>query len=158
MDLQRAKSRVRGDVPSQCRSSAGLGCWRERWSVTARPAPDSANTALRNASFRAYADHMIVAEYQAALARLIAHSNERGTAIMCAERLPWHCHRHLISDSLVARGVTVLHIVSEAPPRAHAMSPLARVEGAALVYDRGSVPELDLDGQAPARVKRRSTS
>jgi uncharacterized protein (DUF488 family) len=123
-----------------------------------RPAPDSANTALRNASFRAYADHMMGAEYQAALARLIAHANERGTAIMCAERLPWHCHRHLISDSLVARGVAVLHIVSEAPPRAHAMSPLARVEGAALVYDRGSVPALDLDAQAPARGKRKSTS
>ena len=102
-----------------------------------RPAPDSANTALRNASFRAYADHMMGAEYQAALARLIAHSNERGTAIMCAERLPWHCHRHLISDSLVARGVTVLHIVSEAPPRAQRPDNSWMMHGVPLRSQRG---------------------
>lgn len=111
-----------------------------------RPTPDSPNTALRNASFRAYADHMMRPAYRAALARLIADADDRATAIMCAERLPWRCHRYLISDTLVARDVKVLHIVADAAPRPHALSPLARVEGDVLIYDRGSEPELDLPG------------
>lgn len=109
-----------------------------------RPSRDSPNIALRNASFRAYADHMMGPAYQAALEQLIAGARDHATAIMCAERLPWHCHRYLISDTLVVRDVTVLHLVSEAASRSHALSPLARVEGGVLIYDRGDEPELDL--------------
>lgn len=112
-----------------------------------RPAPDSPNVALRNASFRAYADHMTRPAFQAALERLIAAASGERTAIMCAERLPWRCHRYLISDSLVARGVPVHHIVSEAAPQPHALSRLARVCGDRLIYDAGEQPDLDLEGQ-----------
>lgn len=110
-----------------------------------RPTPDSPNTALHNASFRAYADHMMRPAYRAALERLITLCAERSTAIMCAERLPWQCHRYLVSDSLVAREIAVLHIVSDAAPRSHRLNPLARVDGNVVVYDKGAQPDLDLE-------------
>lgn len=110
-----------------------------------RPLPDSPHTALRSASFRAYADHMMRPPCQTAIDRLIAGGREHASAIMCAERLPWRCHRYLISDTLVARGIAVFHIVSEAAPRPHALSPLARVAGEVLIYDRGDEPEPELD-------------
>lgn len=115
-----------------------------------RPTADSPNVALRNASFRAYADHMMRPAYQAALENLIAGARERSTAIMCAERLPWRCHRYLIADSLVTHGVAVRHIISEDAPRAHALNPIARRSGAVLVYDRETQPELGLEEDAAA--------
>jgi uncharacterized protein (DUF488 family) len=73
--------------------------------------PDSPHTAWRVAAFRGYADYMETPEFQAALNRL-AHRAERETvAILCAEAVPWRCHRRLISDALVARGTSVLHIL-----------------------------------------------
>jgi uncharacterized protein (DUF488 family) len=91
------------------------------------PAPDSPNSAWRSASFRAYADHMGSAPFQEWLERLIGWAAGGDTAIMCAEAVPWRCHRQLIADALVARGVEVLDIT--APDRAtpHALSPHARV-------------------------------
>ena len=112
-----------------------------------RPSADSPNVALRNASFRAYADHMMRPAFRDALERLIALASERRTAIMCAERLPWQCHRYLISDSLVARGIPVYHIVSEAVPQPHALSRLARVCGDKLIYDAGEQSNLGLENQ-----------
>lgn len=112
-----------------------------------RPVRESPNVALRNVSFRAYADHMMRPGYCTALERLIAGAGVRPTAIMCAERLPWRCHRYLISDSLVARGVTVYHIVSEAVPQPHALSRLARLCGDKLIYDAGEQSNLDLKSQ-----------
>ena len=111
-----------------------------------RPRADSPNVALRNASFRAYADHMATAEYQAALDALIDRAAHQGVAIMCAERLPWQCHRFLVSDSLVARGVTVRHIIDLSAPREHKLNAIARVTAdGALVYDANTQEPRGLD-------------
>ena len=66
------------------------------------PRPDLPNTAWRNASFRAYADHMDSPEFRAALGRLLADAEARATTVMCAEAVPWRCHRNLIADALIA--------------------------------------------------------
>jgi uncharacterized protein (DUF488 family) len=109
-----------------------------------RPAASSPHTALRNAGFRAYADHMMRAEFQAALGRLIVLGAEKRTALMCAERLPWQCHRYLISDSLAARDIPVVHIVAEDRTLEHSQSKLARKDGAVLIYDAGAQHDLSL--------------
>lgn len=102
------------------------------------PRPDSPNTAWRNASFRAYADHMDSAEFRAALDRLAADSRERPTTVMCAEAVPWRCHRRLIADALVARGVPVLDVLAPGDTRPHALHPDAVVlPDARLVYPAG---------------------
>jgi len=89
---------------------------------------DSSNTGWRNAGFRAYADYMGTPAFRAELDALVTRAHDSTTAIMCAEAVPWRCHRNLISDALVARGLAVLHILddrSEASP--HQLNPLARV-------------------------------
>lgn len=113
-----------------------------------RPRAGSPNSALRNPSFRAYADHMMQPAFRSALDRLIGLAARDRTAIMCAERLPWQCHRYLISDSVVARGMPVLHIVSADAPMPHRLSPLARLEGGVLVYDKGAQAGLGLEPES----------
>lgn len=76
-----------------------------------RARPDSPNTAWENASFRGYADHMLTGEFEAGLAELLALADDRQVAIMCAEAVPWRCHRSLVADALVARGVAVEHVM-----------------------------------------------
>lgn len=111
-----------------------------------RPRPDSDNVALRNASFRAYADHMATADFASARERLVERAGAARTAIMCAERLPWQCHRFLISDSLVAEGATVLHIIDDKPPRPHRLNAIARrAPDGSLVYDVNTQAPLGLD-------------
>jgi uncharacterized protein (DUF488 family) len=95
---------------------------------------DSPNVALRNASFRNYADYMMTPEFQQAAVDLVGIGEESRTAYMCAERVWFHCHRMLVSDWLVAHGHNVLHIEGEAPPRAHRLSSEARLEGDRLIY------------------------
>lgn len=102
-----------------------------------RPVAGSPHTALRNAGFRGYADHMTGPEFRTALDRLIGLGGETRVAIMCAERLPWRCHRYLISDTLAVRGVEVVHIVSRDHTQVHAPSRLARNVGGVLIYDVG---------------------
>jgi len=109
-----------------------------------RPVPGSPHVALRSPSFRAYADHMETADFHAGLARLRALAERERAAVMCAERLPWECHRNLISDSLAARGIRVLHLMDEGETREHALNPVARVEGERLVYDAGDQLRLGL--------------
>jgi uncharacterized protein (DUF488 family) len=103
-----------------------------------RPARgDSPHTAWRNPSFRGYADHMETAEFQQGLDRLVALARERPTAILCAEAVPWRCHRQLIADALVAQGIAVRHIVAPGEATAHRLSATARVEDRRIVYDGG---------------------
>jgi len=102
-----------------------------------RPGKDSPHVALRNAGFRAYADHMESEDFREALDRLVESARAQRTAIMCAERLPWQCHRNLIADSLDVRSARVLHLVGTAQTLEHARSRLARLEGQRLVYDAG---------------------
>lgn len=83
--------------------------------------PDSRHTALRNASFAAYADHMDTPEFRTALDRLTD-----GSAVMCAETLWWRCHRMLIADALVLRGVTVEHLLDAETRQPHRVTEGAR--------------------------------
>ena len=105
----------------------GLGGFR-------RARPDSRNTGWRNASFRGYADYMETDEFACHLAALLDEAPLGSTAIMCAEAVPWRCHRSLISDALLARGVEVRHILGPAPAEPHALTAGARVEGTHVVY------------------------
>ena len=95
---------------------------------------DSPNAALRNASFRNYADYMLTEEFELAMNELVRLAEKSKTAYMCAERVYFRCHRMLVSDWLVAHGHTVLHIDGLKPPRAHALMPEARMEDGKLVY------------------------
>ena len=108
-----------------------------------KPVKTSPHTALRNESFRAYADHMATGEFHRARDRLIALGAEQRTAIMCAERLPWQCHRYLISDNLVARNIPVAHLIVPGKIQTHEPSKLARNDRSELVYDVGEQPALD---------------
>jgi uncharacterized protein (DUF488 family) len=98
------------------------------------PAMESPNLALRNQSFRNYADHMLSPRFAQATDRLIERAAAQNTAIMCAEALYFHCHRMLVSDYLVSRGHTVLHILDEKPPKEHALTKDARIIEGKLVY------------------------
>ena len=99
-----------------------------------KPRPDSVNTGWRNASFRGYADYMQTAEFEVGLAELTRMAAERRIAIMCAEAVPWRCHRSLIADVLAAREVEVLHISGQGRSQPHAMTSFARVENGRVVY------------------------
>src|SRR5258706_2956380 len=85
-----------------------------------RPRKDSINSAWRNDSFRGYADYMQTPAFEGSLEQLIAVSERGRTAIMCAEAVPWRCHRSLIADALLARGIDVEHIMSRTSRQAHA--------------------------------------
>ena len=98
------------------------------------PKPDSINLALENASFRGYADYMQTKEFTDALLKIVALARENCVALMCAEALPWKCHRNLISDALVARHVRVMHIISKASTITHQLSEMAHVEGYKVSY------------------------
>jgi uncharacterized protein (DUF488 family) len=95
---------------------------------------DSANLGWRNASFRGYADYMATQEFRDALARLLELAHEKRTAIMCAEAVPWRCHRSLIGDALLVRGVQVEDIMSAASCRPHALTLFAKVSGLDITY------------------------
>jgi uncharacterized protein (DUF488 family) len=95
---------------------------------------DSINTAWRNASFRGYADYMQTPEFQTALQTLLDLSAKTPTAIMCAEALPWKCHRSLIGDALLARGIHVLDIMSPTKAEPHALTQFAKVSGRHVTY------------------------
>jgi uncharacterized protein (DUF488 family) len=95
---------------------------------------DSINTGWRNDSFRGYADYMQTPEFDAALVELVQASNGRQAAVMCAEAVPWRCHRSMIADALTARGVAVEHIMSGDKSSPHKITGFARVEGRRVTY------------------------
>jgi uncharacterized protein (DUF488 family) len=103
------------------------------------PRPDSRNTAWRNASFRGYADYMQTSEFAAGLRRLLDLAHKEQVAIMCAEAVPWRCHRSLIADALLARHVRVEHIMSATRRQSHEITPWARVEGELVTYPSGAL-------------------
>jgi uncharacterized protein (DUF488 family) len=96
--------------------------------------PDSTNTGWLNPNFRGFADYMQTVPFEAALAELMRLGDTRPTAIMCAEAVPWRCHRSLIADALVARGVPVLHLLSAQKSYPHELTPFARVERGRVDY------------------------
>ena len=99
-----------------------------------KPKPDSINTGWRNVSFRGYADYMQDEAFWSALAGLEGLAAERRVAVMCAEAVPWRCHRSLIADALTARGHEVRHITGTGEPAVHSMTPFARVAGGRITY------------------------
>lgn len=99
-----------------------------------RPRKDSTNTGWRNASFRGYADYMQTPEFEESLNRCIEVAKEERVALMCAEAVPWRCHRSLVADALLARGIDVREITSTTEARPHALTPWARVEGTKVTY------------------------
>jgi uncharacterized protein (DUF488 family) len=95
---------------------------------------DSINTGWQNASFRGYADYMQTPEFEQAMARLVCMAEAKRIAIMCAEAVPWRCHRSMIADALLVRGVRVRHIMSRTSAKEHALTPFARVEAVRITY------------------------
>ncbi len=95
---------------------------------------DSPNTGWRNESFRGYADYMQTPAFDDALETLIRMGREKRTAIMCAEAVPWRCHRSLVADALSVRGVPAVEILSAGSHRMHALTPFARVDGTSITY------------------------
>jgi len=118
-----------------------LGGFRE-------PQPDSEHLALKGSRLQGYADYMETQAFGTAATQLINLARRGPTAMLCAERLPEHCHRSLIADYLLLQGVEVLHLIDPgSPPRPHLLHPAARRESARLVYDRQAQLGLGLDGQ-----------
>lgn len=105
----------------------GLGGLRRR-------RPDSPNTGWKNASFQGYADYMLTPEFEASLQELLERASEERVALMCAEAVPWRCHRSLIADALVVRGVAVEHILSASRTQPHTLHDWARVQGTRITY------------------------
>ena len=123
-----------------------------------RARPDAPKTGWRNASFAGYADHMNTAEFRGGIDRLLDAASRQPTTIMCSEAVHWRCHRALVADALVARGVDVQHIM-DGGLRPHSMTPFARVADGEVRYDSPD-PQLTLIGDdrsaADATANRRS--
>jgi uncharacterized protein (DUF488 family) len=109
-----------------------------------RPAqPDSPNTGWRNAGFRGYADHAMSPPFAAAIEVLMVDASERRVCVMCAEAVPWRCHRQLIADRLVAGGTRVVHILGPGKTQSHQLREwVRRLSNGVLVY-----PDPVTDGQ-----------
>jgi uncharacterized protein (DUF488 family) len=103
-----------------------------------RPRPDSINGAWQNDSFRGYADHMASPDFQTGLDELLRYAAAAAatgpTAMMCAESLWWRCHRRLIADALIARGIPVFHIMTTARAEPHELTSFAMVDGTRVTY------------------------
>jgi uncharacterized protein (DUF488 family) len=98
------------------------------------PRRDSINTGWRNASFRGYADYMQTPEFTENLETLIELGKQEPTAVMCAEAVPWRCHRSLIADALLVRGIDAIEIVSATRTTPLSLHPWAKVEGVIVTY------------------------
>lgn len=106
---------------------------------------DSPHTALRTEGFQAYADHMEPEIFRRGIESLLALANKAPTAVMCAERLPWHCHRFFLSDFLLLADTRAIHIIETGKVQGHRLNPMARIEGKRLIYDRKSPEQLELN-------------
>jgi len=94
----------------------------------------SRNTAWRNTSFRNYADYMQTREFRTGVEELVELARTRTTAIMCAEAVPWRCHRSLVADALLVRGLAVRDIINEGAPAEHSLTSFAVVDGMDITY------------------------
>ena len=98
------------------------------------PRPGTENVGWRNASFKGFADYMETSDFENHLGKLVELAQQKRTVLMCAEALPWRCHRSLIADALEVRGIKVDHILSSTHLQSHRMTPFAQVRGTRLVY------------------------
>jgi uncharacterized protein YeaO (DUF488 family) len=116
---------------------------------------DSINTGWRNKSFRGYADYMQTSKFQIALKKLIAHARQKRVALMCAEAVPWRCHRSLIADALLIRGFPVEEIQSAKRRRPHSLTPWIHIEGTRITYPLAptTTEQQGLAGESERRKK-----
>jgi len=107
-----------------------------------RARPDSPNAGWRNASFRGYADYMLTDDFEHGLAEVEALTKDGTLALMCAEAVPWRCHRSLVADALTVRGADVEDIIGPGSSHPHRLTPFAHVEGTRITYpgDPGPPP------------------
>ena len=123
------------DTLRESLSAAGIDyVWMKELGGLRHAKKDSINTGWKNASFRGYADYMQTPEFAEGMASLIKLASEKKTAIMCAEAVPWRCHRSLVADALAARGVEVRSILSATRAQPHAITSFARVSGTDVTY------------------------
>jgi uncharacterized protein (DUF488 family) len=118
------------------RHLAGLGGLRH-------PRKDSPNGAWRNTSFRGYADYMQTAEFAENVDAVAELAGTTRCVLMCAESVPWRCHRSMVADALTVRGVHVEHIISKQKRRPHTLTPFAHVDGMRILY-----PPEEAEGKA----------
>ncbi len=124
------------------------------------PRRDSPNMGWRNASFRGFADYMLSSDFDAGLERLMKLARQKRSTMMCAEAVPWRCHRSLIADALTVRGVQVKDILSKKRSQVHSLIPFAHVQGHRITYP---APNGD-DGRAlhihriPNSLRKRRTN
>ena len=104
-----------------------------------RPRPDSPNTGWHNLAFRGYADYMDSPAFADNVQRVVELGRTERCALMCAEAVPWRCHRSLIGDALLVRGVDVEDIIGSGSRRRHVLTPFARVEGLRITYPPGAI-------------------
>ena len=110
---------------------------RELGGRRAKQRADSPNLGLRNEAFRNYADYMLQETFQQAAGELVELAQRQRTAVMCAEKVFFQCHRMLVSDYLVLHGHNVLHIEDARPPKSHRVTPEAHVSGGQVIYSAG---------------------
>jgi uncharacterized protein (DUF488 family) len=104
------------------------------------PRPDSPNTGWRNASFRGYADYMQTTAFSRSLDRCIELARHETVVLMCAEAVPWRCHRSLVADALLVRGIAVSELTSGVRARPHVLTPWAKVKGTQISYPAPAAP------------------
>jgi uncharacterized protein (DUF488 family) len=115
------------DAGIEYRYLPGLGGLR-------RPNKDSENAGWRNLSFRGYADYMQTDEFAANVEAVVELGRSKSCALMCAEAVPWRCHRSLVADALLVRGVRVDEIIDARQRRPHKLTPFASVDGLRITY------------------------
>jgi uncharacterized protein (DUF488 family) len=124
-----------------------------------RAKPDSNNTGWRNASFRGYADYMLTATFRKHLDRCIELANKETIVLMCAEAVPWRCHRSLIADALLVRGLQACEITSGVRARPHELKPWAHVAGTSVTYPAAAADvRIAAGGRAMRRGRTASSS
>jgi uncharacterized protein (DUF488 family) len=117
-----------------------------------KPRPDSPNGGWRNSSFRGYADHMQTEAFRRGLERCLELAAAHRVALMCAEAVPWRCHRSLLADALIARGIEVLEIAGRAQARPMTLTPFARVAGTDVTYPPAGGATPPADRQLPLEI------
>lgn len=131
----RANPQYEGPALARSLAAAGIGYVHlPRLGGLRHARKDSPNGAWRNASFRGYADHMATPEFEEGLLQLRELARQGPVALLCAEAVPWRCHRSLIADALLARGVTVQHVTGPGRTRPHRLTPFARIDGRRVTY------------------------
>ncbi len=128
---------------------AGLGGLRQAL-------PDSVNKAWKNTSFRGYADYIQTAEFELALEKLIGLSTRQKVVLMCAESVPWRCHRSLIADALVIRKIQTIDIFSPTTSKKHVLTPWAKVRGKRITYPMTASETKELVMNSRRELRHRS--